>query len=187
MSDVFFDGITCIRAELIEEAQNYVFRRHSRWKRYAGLAAGFLLTVCLGWNFVTVYLGWNFLPGLGSMSGGAETGAFSDNAAPTAESPELVGGADMGDTAEPEEIFEVFTEHCFTADVLEAGEGYLLVVPLPGNEFWTVADRVTVPTDGLAELPQILPGDQIEIVFTGEAASDSVTGVIEITVLHRQK
>ena len=67
------------------------------------------------------------------------------------------------------------------------GEGYLLVVPLPGSGFWTVADRVTVPTDDLAELPEVRTGDQIEVVFTGKAASDRVTGVMEITVLYRQE
>ncbi|MDE7245190.1 MAG: hypothetical protein K2O18_14630, partial [Oscillospiraceae bacterium] len=74
-------------------------------------------------------------------------------------------------------------EHTFTADVVEVGEGYILVVPLPGSGFWTVADRVTVPTDGVVMSRGIRPGDQVGIVFAGEALSGSVTGVIEIQIL----
>ena len=160
MSDVFFDAVTCIREDLIEEAQNYVFRRRQVWKRWAGLAAGILLAACLGWRcFIFPHS-----DGLSGMNGGAAPGSMESAPA---------GDCDGGAAA----------EHVFTADVVEAGEGYFLVVPLPGNGFWTVADRVTVPTDGAAVSPGIRPGDQVEIIFAGEALSGSVTGVIEITAL----
>lgn len=158
MSGVLFDGITYIREELIEEAQTYVFRRQV-WKRYAGAAAGLLLAACLGWNVI-----------IGGMGGGAS----DEN---TSGSPPV-----STDTCTPS-AGDCGGEAVFTASVLEVGEGYMLVVPLPGSGFWSVADRVTVPTDGMADLPDIQPGNQIEIRFTGEAAAGSVSGVTGITVL----
>ena len=38
-SEIFFDGVTHIREDLIEEAQRYVFRRRINWRRYAGGSA----------------------------------------------------------------------------------------------------------------------------------------------------
>ena len=35
--EIFFDAITNLREELVEEAQEYVFRKHS-WRRYTRLA-----------------------------------------------------------------------------------------------------------------------------------------------------
>lgn len=47
--EIFFDAITNLREELVEEAQEYVFRKHS-WRRYTRLAACLALTaiLCLG-------------------------------------------------------------------------------------------------------------------------------------------
>lgn len=47
--EIFFDAITNLREELVEEAQEYVFHKHS-WRRYTRLAACLALTaiLCLG-------------------------------------------------------------------------------------------------------------------------------------------
>lgn len=71
-----------------------------------------------------------------------------------------------------------------TADVVEVLEdGALTVVPQPGSGVWSVADRVRVPTADVPDLPDVQPGDRILVVYTGEAGSDFVEGVVEIRLL----
>ena len=75
-------------------------------------------------------------------------------------------------------------ESSFTADVVEVLEdGALTVVPQPGSGVWSVADRVRVPTADVPDLPDVQPGDRILVVYTGEAGSDFVEGVVEIRLL----
>ena len=161
--DIFFDGVTQIREELIEEAQRYVFRRRVSWRRYAALAAA-CLALALGINWMA-----NFgIGGSSADSGGTASG----------------NGAQMDHEPEAPETDRPWGEYSFTADVVEVyGDGSLLVVPLPGSGVWTVADRVTVPVDGVANMPRVRPGDTIEVVYSGTAEKDYVNGVTEIRIL----
>ena len=167
--DVFFDGVTSIREELIEEAQRYVFRRRIRWQRYAALAAACLALV-LGLNFLSTFGG---LGGGSSGSSSADSGgAASNDAAPAPDEPQ-----------EPETAMPS-GERSLTADVLEFNaDGSLLVVPQPGSGIWSVADRVIVPTYDVWEMPDVQPGDRVLIVYTGEAGDNFVNGVTEIRIL----
>lgn len=165
--DVFFDGVTNIREELIEEAQQYVFRKRLSWRRYAGAAAACLALV----------LGLSILFRFGGAGGGAPAGPGGDSGGES-------GIAAGGDPAEPGACPPGAMEASFTADVVETLEdGTLLVVPQPGSGFWSVADRVRVPTADVASMPDVQPGDQILVVYIGEAGQDFVEGVIEIRKL----
>ena len=162
--DVVFDAVTNIREELIEEAQQYVFRRRISWRRYAGGLAACLALV----------LGLSLLFRFGGAGGSAPSGDSGGE-----------GGNGAGyDTAEPGACPPGAAEASFTADVLEVPEdGTLIVVPQPGSGIWSVADRVRVPTAGVPDLPDVQPGNQILVVYTGEAGSDFVEGVVEIRII----
>ena len=167
-ADVFFDAITQIREELVEEAQQYVFRRRISWRQYAGAAAA-CLALALGLSLLIRSGG---AGGMGGSSGGSDSGdGMAD------------GMEDSCDIA-PEPSEPLPSERSFTADVLEILDGgSLLVVPQPGSGVWSVADRVTVPVGDLTELPDVQPGDRILVVYSGEAGADFVEGVTEIRLL----
>ena len=160
---VFFDAITQIREELVEEAQQYVFRRRISWRQYAGAAAA-CLALALGLSLLIRSGG---VGGMGGSSGSDSGGGVEDSC----------------DIA-PEPSEPLPSERSFTADVLEILDGgSLLVVPQPGSGVWSVADRVTVPVGDLTELPDVQPGDRILVVYSGEAGADFVEGVTEIRLL----
>ena len=162
-ADVFFDAITQIREELVEEAQQYVFRRRISWRQYAGAAAA-CLALALGLSLLIRSGG---VGGMGGSSGSDSGGGVEDSC----------------DIA-PEPSEPLPSERSFTADVLEILDGgSLLVVPQPGSGVWSVADRVTVPVGDLTELPDVQPGDLILVVYSGEAGVDFVEGVTEIRLL----
>lgn len=157
-ADVFFDGVTHIRAELIEEAQRYVFRKRAGWRRYAGGLAACLALV----------LGLSVLFRIGGAGGGAPSGNS--------------GGYDSGGDVAIEDPGAAETS--FTADVAEVLEdGTLIVVPQPGSGIWSVADRVRVPTAGVADMPEVRSGDRILVVYAGGAGQDFVEDVVEIQIL----
>ena len=162
-ADVFFDAITQIREALVEEAQQYVFRRRISWRQYAGAAAA-CLALALGLSLLIRSGG---VGGMGGSSGSDSGGGVEDSC----------------DIA-PEPSEPLPSERSFTADVLEILDGgSLLVVPQPGSGVWSVADRVTVPVGDLTELPDVQPGDRILVVYSGEAGADFVEGVTEIRLL----
>ena len=162
-ADVFFDAITQIREELVEEAQQYVFRRRISWRQYAGAAAA-CLALALGLSLLIRSGG---VGGMGGSSGSDSGGGVEDSC----------------DIA-PEPSEPLPSERSFTANVLEILDGgSLLVVPQPGSGVWSVADRVTVPVGDLTELPDVQPGDRILVVYSGEAGADFVEGVTEIRLL----
>ena len=163
-ADVFFDAITQIREELVEEAQQYVFRRRISWRQYAGAAAA-CLALALGLSLLI-------------RSGGVGGSSGSDSGGG------MAGGVEDSCDIAPELSESLPSERSFTADVLEILDGgSLLVVPQPGSGVWSVADRVTVPVGDLTELPDVQPGDRILVVYSGEARADFVEGVTEIRLL----
>lgn len=166
-ADVFFDAITQIREELVEEAQQYVFRRRISWRQYAGAAAA-CLALALGLSLLIRSGG---VGGMGGSSGSDSGGG-------------MAGGIEDSCDIAPELSESLPSERSFTADVLEILDGgSLLVVPQPGSGVWSVADRVTVPVEDLTELPDVQPGDRILVVYSGEARADFVEGVTEIRLL----
>ncbi len=59
------------------------------------------------------------------------------------------------------------TKH-FEATVLEVGENYLLVEPLPEYSESKSADKISVSLTNLSEKPDSEVGDRVEIYYSGE-------------------
>ena len=53
------------------------------------------------------------------------------------------------------------------AVVLEVHERYILVEPLEGEEIRRTADRITVSTGELEDLPELEAGDLVVVAFGG--------------------
>ena len=89
-ADIWFDAITNIREELVEEALSHRFRRRIPWGKYMGLAACLVLVVCVGW--------FGLLIAGGGMGGGSDfmngsSGAVSGDTAPGPGGPRRGGRA----------------------------------------------------------------------------------------------
>ena len=82
-ADVFFDAITQIREELVEEAQQYVFRRRISWRQYAGAAAA-CLALALGLSLLIRSGG---AGGMGGSSGGSDSGGGMEDSCDIAPEP----------------------------------------------------------------------------------------------------
>lgn len=179
-AEILFDAVSAVREDLIEAAQNYVFRKKSHvWRRYAALAA--CLAVVVGLGFGAARLG--ILSGMGgSDTNGASSGAAPESGAPadceTAGSG-VTTGEDAGES--PEEAVE---ETTFTAAVLEVHDRYLLVEPLEGAVLAS-ADRVTVPTGDLEDLPELSPGDVVSVTFAGPIQETYPAQVTEVLSVER--
>ena len=161
-ADILFDAITNIREELVEEALSHRFRRRVPWGKYMGLAACLVLVVCVGW--------FGLLIAGGGMGGGSDfmngsSGAVSGDTAPPQVPEAPAGEAVPGDSPALDEGTPL--ESVFTAVVLEVHEGYLLVEPLEGEEIRRAADRITVSTGELEDLPELEAGDLVAVAFGG--------------------
>jgi len=169
-AEILFDAITGIREDLVEEAQDYVFRRRVRWRRFAGLAA------CLA---LAVFAGFFGLLSSGGMGGGSDAGAppASMDAAPAEDSgaPEYAG-ENEGEAAP------------LLAHVLAVSERWVLVSPLPGEVF---SGPVRVRTEDVPGLPALHPGDLVSISYTGTLQDSYPPGLraaaVEVVEAYRQR
>lgn len=161
-AEIIFDAITGIREHIVEEAQDYCFRRRRLpWRRYAGWVACLALAVCVGC----------FAAYIGMDSKGAGSAADSSGA------PGICGNVPSNENMAPAEMEENDNngevpesdgaEYHLAAVVLEVGDGYLLVEPLEGEAVLASADRVMVSVAGLDGLPALQEGDRVDITFNG--------------------
>ena len=168
-AEVFFDAITLLPEELVEEAQTHVFRKdRTAWKKVGSLAACMMLVVSLG-----------LLAALPRGCGGAAPGPESNDAAPPAVSgdkaPEGGYGSSSGAAPQdapqtPEAIpgdgLEAVQFTARVVEVLDAGtRPAVLVEPLEGEPERNTADRIVVSVDG--ELPVLAEGDLVRITYDG--------------------
>ena len=72
--ETIYDALTMIPDRLIGEAEAYIFRRKSKWRRYAALAAAFALVIGLGAGVLTGNIRVPDLGGAGSGGGGNSGG-----------------------------------------------------------------------------------------------------------------
>lgn len=191
-AEIFFDAVTGIREELVEEAQAYVFRRRpARWRRYAPLAACLALAVLLGYSGLFLsgvrYGGADFnasgAPESPALGDGGVCGDTAPRPALGSGSPELGGAVDApadapaGESApggDPE-------ERVFTARVAEIQDGCLTAVPQPGEGL--EAELVEIPLEGLELPPEVEPGSLVAVTFTGEVQGTGtvrISGVVEV-------
>ena len=183
-AEIFFDAITLLREDLVEEAQNYVFRKKRRgWRTFGSLAACAVLVVSLGMLAV--------LPrGCGAGSGSDMSMNTSGNSSPPAgqTAPDVngdmpYGGSDMNGAAPPPAPEEPEAAPGdglvrFSGRVVEIFEDELLVEPvstLPDGP-----ELVRIPTGGLENLPEFYLDGNVTIVCEavvwedGEAVAENV-------------
>ena len=187
-AEKFFDAITLLREDLVEDAQNYVFRKKVRvWKKIGSLAACMALVASLGLLAA--------LPkGCGSSGG---TDMITNEAPPPAPaemppsssepSSDGTAGANTDTIPRPpegEEQPEMGGPVRFSGQVLEVLEDELLVEPfdtLSGNP-----SMVHIPTAGMENLPEFYPGGVVmvtcrQFVFVYDAAV--AVGVTELDLV----
>lgn len=159
-AEKIFDGITHIREELVEAAQDYRFRRRTAVWRYLGN-----LAACLGLVTVIGLAGlFLLLPrGCGASGGGSK--ADMDMAEPADRAPSA--DAPYGDVNQAPQTSEPAPALCLEARVTELGETELLAELLPGQDAPEEARILAVPLEGLAELPALRPGDAVRILCGG--------------------
>lgn len=145
--EIIFDAITNLREELVEEAQEYVFKRRYR-QRYVQLAACLALAavLCFGTYRLTHI-----------TKSDSSNGAMPPSADAPAESPDYgmlpENTVPHPEDGEPEEIW-------FTASVLEVREDCLLVSTAEYGP-------VEVPFAGLEDLPEIQENNVVTVCCAG--------------------
>lgn len=168
-----FDAITDIDEELVESAQSYVFRKQPKtWQRVASLAACLLIVASIGFGILQ-------MASIGGM-GGSDSAANSSGAAPESSDDT---GATTGDASDQEGV--QVTETAFTATVLEAGDGYLLVEPVEGDPMLATADRIQVSTKDVEVPDGVTEGSKVTITFSGgvmESYPAQISDVTEIVL-----
>lgn len=178
-----FDAITGIDEGLVDSAQSYVFHKQPRtWQRIASLAACLLIVASIGFGMLQ-------LAGIGGM-GGSNTAADAGNAAPpennvTTDNGATGSGGATGDDSGVDQGAAV-EETVFTATVLEAGDGYLLVEPVEGDAMLATADKIMVSTNDVAVPDGVAEGAVVEITFDGlirESYPAQISGVTEILLI----
>ena len=166
-----FDAVTGIDEGLVESVQTYVFRKRPRtWQRVASLAACLLVVASIGFGILQM-----------ASIGGSDSAANSSGAAPESSDD---AGATTGDAGDQEGV--QVTETAFTATVLEAGDGYLLVEPVEGDAMLATADKIMVSTNDVAVPDGVAEGAVVEITFDGlirESYPAQISGVTEILLI----
>lgn len=188
-TEVFFDAITLLPEDMVEEAQVYAFRKsRNAWKKFGSLAACLMLVVSLGL--------------LAALPRGCGGSAPAGNGAPPAScdmAPE--DGTDLDSCAPrepdapqtPEAVPSGGTEtFCFTARVVEVQDSgtkpAVLVEPLEGEDERNSADRIVVTVDG--EMPALAEGDLVRITYDGtiqETYPAGIAGAVSIEKLEESK
>lgn len=162
-AEVFFEAITLLGEDLVEEAQDYRFRKKPAvWKKLGGLAACLALIVALSLLALPGGGSDSAPPSAGENSSGAPSG---DSCAPSdAPADGAVSGAPVPE--EPSGGPEAGRRQ-LDAVVLEIREDSLLVE--------SGGTRIAVSTTGLA-LPELAEGDAVRIAYDGPvpAAPDAV-------------
>lgn len=182
-TDIFFDAITLLPEDIVEEAQEHRFRKQPAvWKKLGSLAACLVLIASISLLMLPRGCGSS-----GGSSGGSSAPPLAaDNCAP-AETPADSGAS--GDTAPavpetepdapagtPEESYEPAEEHQFLAIVLEIREDSLLVE--------SEGTQAVVYTAGL-DLPELAEGDRVRVTYEGEAAETDPVQLFGTTAVER--
>lgn len=196
-SEIFFDAITLLPEELVEEAQDYRFRKKPAvWKKLGSLAACVVLIMSLSLLALPRGCGGS-APEASQNSSGVSTDVDLEGGAPTNVEGCAPGDAPSGDTAPPyggippqepgappEEPADGDhgSAEAFTGLVVEIRASAILVEPLEGEAERSTADRILVSVDGLT-LPELAAGDKIRVTYTGgiqESYPAGITGTLSV-------
>ena len=174
-----FDAVTGIDEELVDSAQNYVFRKQTQpWQRVASLAACLLVMVSIGYGIL-------LMGGVGG-SDSASNSSTGDTAPVNGSAGGNAGiSGDIDDSADDGDQEEAAETVTFIATVLEMGDGYLLVEPVEEDPMLATADWIQVPTGDVTLPDGVTEGTVVRITFTGgvmESYPAQIADVVEITL-----
>lgn len=177
-TEIFFDAITLLREDIVEEAQDYRFRKKQAvWKKFGSLAACLVLIASISLLM---------LPrGCGSSGGNADMNSSGAPMAPAEEPASGDPAPEPGDTPLGGYGHREQTE--FTAVVIVIDESSILVEPLEGEHLRDSYGQVVVVTRDL-ELPELAVGDEIRITFDGWIAESDpavITGTEAVELLEK--
>lgn len=181
-AEIFFDAITLLGEDLVEEAQDYRFRKkRTVWKKLGSLAACLMLIASISLLALPRGCGGS-APKMNNSSAPSST----DSSAP-AETPDQNAPALSGEpTPEPaEDGYEQTETVQFTAAVLEIRDNSILVEPLEGEQLRRSYDQIVVVTRNL-ELPELAVGDEIRVAYDGWIAESDpavISGASAIELL----
>lgn len=179
-AEIFFDAITGVRPELVEEALDYRFTQRSRsGRRYVQAAACLALVALVG----LAALRTGIVSG-GSSADNAACDMSTDTSSSPQESESSTAFGDAPDSSSASDSGEALLPDTdskaesgvsipgesvarFTATVLEVHETYLLVEPEAGESIRASADRVEVPLTGLEDLWDIQTGERVAVTWAG--------------------
>ena len=168
-AEKFFDAITLLREDIVEEAQDYRFhKKPSAWKKFGSLAACLVLIASI--SLLMLPRGCGSSGGNADMNTSGAPMAPSDSCAPADEPA-------SGDTApEPSEALAGDPEYGqaeqvqFTAVVIEIHEDSILVED--------AGEQIVVPTAGL-ELPELSVGDRVRVTHSGLFLTTAPAEILE--------
>ena len=191
-TEIFFDAITLLREDIVEEAQDYRFRKKPAvWKKFGSLAACLVLIASI--SLLMLPRGCGSSGGNADMNNSSAPMAPADSSGAPAGEPET-GAPVSGDPApEPSEAPAGGPEYGheeqvqFTAVVIEINESSVLVEPLEGEQLRDSYGQIVVVAREL-ELPELAVGDEIRITFDGWIAESEpavITGAEAVELLEK--
>lgn len=179
-AEIFFDAITLLREDLVEEAQNHVFRKkNSGWRKFGSLAACAVLVVSLG---MLAVLPRGCGAGVGGSSGSPAQMAPDFDSSASAGSN--MNGAPPPASAEEPEAAPGDGLVRFSGYVLEVLEDGVLVAPFDSDP--EAPALVRVSTAGLEGLPAFYPGGVVTVTcrgFTLEGGAAVAENVVELDLV----
>ncbi len=187
-AETFFDAVTLLREDLVEEAQDYVFRRRrAGWRKFGSLAACLVLVVSLGMLAALPRGCGGAAPSFDGNTASApeEMPPGNSTGAPSGEGNPEPGDGDMNTAPPPDTAPPPQAEGLrFSAQVVEVLEDGLLVEPFDSAP----ADLglVRVPTAGLGGLPEFYPGGVVMIrcgSITREGGEAVAEGVVQVELV----
>ena len=190
-AETFFDAVTLLREDLVEEAQDYVFRRRrAGWRKFGSLAACLVLVVSLGMLAALPRGCGGAAPSFDGNTASApeEMPPGNSTGAPSGEGNPEPGDGDMNTAPPPESPDTAPPPQAeglrFSAQVVEVLEDGLLVEPFDSAP----ADLglVRVPTAGLGGLPEFYPGGVVMIrcgSITREGGEAVAEGVVQVELV----
>lgn len=184
-AEKFFDAITLLREDIVEEAQDYRFRRRRAvWIRFGSLAACLVLIASISLLVLPVRGCGGSAPKGGMDSNGAPPMQSTDSCAP-ADEPASCDPAPDPEEAPADGIYGGAEQTWFTAAVLEISDGAILVEPMEDGQLQNSYGQIVVDTSGL-ELPELAVGDEVCITYDGWIAESDpavITGATGIELL----
>lgn len=166
-AEIFFDAITLLEEGLVEEAQDYRFRKkRTVWRNLGSLAACLMLIASISLLALPRGCGGS-APKMNNSSAPSSTDSSAPAEAPDQNAPAAIGEPAAPEPSEapsgaPENGYGQMETEQFTAVVLSIDSDYILLGSLEGaDEDYQVKAQI-----GGLELPELAEGDTVRITHT---------------------